>query len=69
MDTRLIKKKNGDYYCSKCRMKQPRLVTTCFFCGSLFSNYESALLEDFNDANYYLLEDDALEAALIQEAE
>ena len=39
-------KKRGDiYYCSNCQMRQLKLTPNCFFCGNLFSNYESVAIE------------------------
>lgn len=48
MIAKLIKK-NDYYYCSECRMKQPKeLEPYCFFCGANFSNYEEELIKIFS---------------------
>lgn len=44
--------KNDYYYCSNCMMKQPELNETCWFCESLFSNYEELLLENYKESEY-----------------
>lgn len=44
----------GPYYCSNCRIKQPKeLKGTCVFCGSWFSNYEDILINE--DAERFLI--------------
>lgn len=35
----------GPYYCSNCKMRQPELRCTCFFCGDHFSNFEDKIIE------------------------
>lgn len=50
MIAKLIKK-NDCYYCSECRMKQPKeLEPYCFFCGANFSNYEEELIKNFEQS-------------------
>ena len=47
-----ILKKTGYCICSNCRMKQPELNETCWFCESFFSNYEELLLESYKESEY-----------------
>lgn len=43
-------KENNNYYCSKCRMKQPKIIESyCFFCSTTFSNYEEELTKIFKE--------------------
>ena len=48
MVSKLIKKDYA-YICSECRMRQPRLQDTCWWCGNLFSNFEEVLMKDFKE--------------------
>ena len=49
MIAKLIKK-NDCYYCSECRMKQPKILEPwCFFCEVIFSNFEEELLKNFKE--------------------
>ena len=48
MLSKILTKNNIDY-CSNCHMRQFNLKEHCFFCGNLFSNYESILIEREND--------------------
>ena len=49
MIAKLIKK-NDCYYCSECRMKQPKVLEPwCFFCEANFSNFEEELLKNFKE--------------------
>ena len=38
-------KKDNNYICSECRMKQHQIRAFCSFCNTAFSNYESVLLK------------------------
>lgn len=49
MTSKIIEKHN-DYYCSNCMMRQPRVQANCFWCGNIFSNYESMLIQNINDS-------------------
>ncbi len=50
MIAKLIKK-NEEYYCSECRMKQPTIIEPyCFFCAANFSNYEEELTKVFRES-------------------
>lgn len=42
-----LKKRDGRYYCSNCRMVTP-LRLQCHFCGAEFTNYTTTLLEAYN---------------------
>lgn len=44
MISKLVKK-GESYYCSNCMMRQPAVKNNCWFCGNLFSNFESVILE------------------------
>lgn len=46
MITYLIKK-NDSWFCGNCRMKQSQLRERCWFCEYLFSNFETALIEEY----------------------
>ena len=47
MVVRLIKK-NGNYYCNNCQIKQPKpFAAYCWFCGFQFSNYENEIINLF----------------------
>lgn len=59
MISRLIKKDTNDiYYCSNCRMRQPRVLENCFWCGNMFSNYEDVIIQDINNHAQALLDID-----------
>lgn len=51
MVSALLKKKptTNEWYCSNCMMRQAHLRTQCFFCGSIFSNYEDALYQNYEE--------------------
>lgn len=40
-----IKEKDNQYYCANCHMKQYELHPQCYWCNSVFDNYEIILLE------------------------
>lgn len=42
-------KKGYNYICSNCRMIQPHVDFMCHFCQVEFSNFETILLEMYND--------------------
>ena len=44
MISKLVKK-GESYYCSNCMMRQPTVKNNCWFCGDLFSNFESVIFE------------------------
>ena len=44
MISKLVKK-GESYYCSNCMMRQPTIKNNCWFCGDLFSNFESVILK------------------------
>lgn len=49
MTSKLIKR-NDSYFCSECRMKQVyELQPWCIFCGNIFSNYESIVIEQIKE--------------------
>ena len=49
MIAKLIKK-NEEYYCSECRMKQPTIIKPyCCFCEANFSNYEEELIKSIEE--------------------
>ena len=41
----LIHRSLNDFICSNCRMRQTILRPQCPWCGEIFSNYESILVE------------------------
>lgn len=44
--TAILLRKPDGFYCSSCRLRQPRDFTwQCCFCGAEFSNYESTIIE------------------------
>ena len=49
MITSYIVKQNDSLMCGNCRMRLPRLIFTCPFCGAMFSNYESVMHELYLD--------------------
>lgn len=51
-------KKQDQYFCSNCMMRQPHIQANCFWCGNMFSNYESMLIQDINDNAQALLDID-----------
>ena len=46
--------KRGQYYCSKCMMRQDPQKPYCNYCGSLFSNWEEIMTELYlrGESNY-----------------
>lgn len=47
MIARIIKR-NGEYYCSECKIRQSKVIEfQCVFCGAFFSNYEEVLMENY----------------------
>lgn len=44
-----IQENNGIYYCSNCRMRQYDLKPNCVFCGNQFSNYESFIINKYEE--------------------
>jgi len=48
-----IVKRYGYYVCSNCRMQQHSLQETCWFCGCSFSNYESELIQLWDEEKNY----------------
>ena len=38
-------KKNNDYICSECRMRQYDIQSYCSFCKLPFSNYEEVMFD------------------------
>ena len=49
--------KSGNYYCSDCMMRQSGIPPRCFFCSSLFSNWESIVVDSVDtseEENEYL---------------
>lgn len=49
MIVRLIKR-NGNYYCNNCQIKQPNPPDAiCWFCGFVFSNYENEIIKQFEE--------------------
>lgn len=56
--TSTLFKKQDQYYCSNCMMRQPRVQANCFWCGDMFSNYENMLIQDVNDNARALLDID-----------
>lgn len=45
-----LKKTNDNRcFCSNCRMVQLTIKPICFFCESVFSNYENFLIENFKE--------------------
>ena len=44
-----IVRKNDKMLCGNCRMRLPRLLYICPFCGGSFSNYQVILNELFHD--------------------
>lgn len=46
-----LMKRNNNYVCSACMMKQQCLECTCWFCGKLFSNFEEVAIEEFKKEN------------------
>jgi len=55
-----ILRRGKEYFCSNCFMRQPKLISTCIFCQSIFTNYEQELLkawkeekENENEGNLY----------------
>ena len=59
MTSKLFKKQD-QYYCSNCMMRQPRVQANCFWCGDMFSNYENMLIQDVNDHARALLDIDPI---------
>lgn len=41
--------KNTHYICSQCRMRQSTIEENCWFCGALFSNYETILINIYQE--------------------
>jgi len=50
MVSKLVER-NGCYYCGNCRMKQSKLQEVCWWCESLFSNYEEILIKNIQSLN------------------
>lgn len=46
MTSKLIDRGNGVYGCSNCMMRQPGFQEHCFWCGSLFYNYQELLVKE-----------------------
>lgn len=40
-----LKERDGNFYCSNCRVFQPKLKPFCLFCGDMFGNFNSVLTE------------------------
>lgn len=40
-----LKRRGDSYYCSRCEMRQFQLKPHCIFCGDLFSNFESIMVQ------------------------
>ena len=58
--TSTLFKKQDQYFCSNCMMRQPRVQASCFWCGNMFSNYENMLIQDVNDNARALLNIDPI---------
>lgn len=39
-------KKDNDYLCSECRMRQKPIEECCKFCRVAFSNYENIMIKE-----------------------
>ena len=44
-------KKNNDYYCNECMMRQFKIKPYCNFCGKTFTNYEEVCIELYKDSH------------------
>lgn len=54
MNVTTLIKKADNYYCNNCFMKQPKKINSkCFFCDSVFSNFEEILIKDFKEQEKY----------------
>ena len=43
-------KKNNDYLCDNCYIKQPSVLEPyCIFCAQIFSNYEEVMINKFKE--------------------
>ena len=41
-----LKERGNSYYCSNCQMRQPQIKSNCWWCGNMFSNWESVLFKE-----------------------
>jgi len=49
MISTLIPRAKHSYRCSNCMMLQPTIEPNCWYCGNLFSNFESIAIKEFKE--------------------
>lgn len=55
---------SGSFYCTECRMAFGEPYTTCPYCGSIVSNYQTLISQDVL-TNSYLLEDEETQQKIL----
>lgn len=49
MIAKILRKMDGPYICSNCRLRIDTIREYCDFCGATFSNYEEIVLKNFKE--------------------